>query len=115
MFSLDLKELRHKLLEVNGIGPETADAILLYAGNYPIFVVDAYTKRIFSRLGLLPEEHTYHHVQEFFMRNLNQDANLYNEYHALIVDHAKECCKKRPACENCPLSDLPCEYEGGTG
>lgn len=110
MFSLDLKKIRHKLLEINGIGPETADSILLYAGNYPIFVVDAYTKRIFSRLGLLHEEHTYHQVQEFFMENLEADTELFNEYHALIVRHAKEFCRKKPLCRECPLLDLPCGH-----
>ena len=111
MFSLDLKKLRHKLLEVKGIGPETADSILLYAGNYLTFVVDAYTKRIFSRLGLLHEEHTYHQVQEFFMDNLEDEVQLFNEYHALIVNHAKEHCRTKPLCTGCPLIDLPCPYE----
>lgn len=104
MFSLDLKQLRHELLEVKGIGPETADSILLYAGGYPTFVVDAYTVRIFQRLGILPEEVTYHDVQDIFMDCLPEDVELFNEYHALIVRLGKESCKPRPRCEGCPLT-----------
>ena len=110
MFALDLKLLRLRLLEVKGIGPETADSILLYAGNYPVFVVDAYTKRIFSRIGLIQTEHTYHQVQEFFMENLENVRQLFNEYHALIVRHAKEHCRTKPLCDGCPLACLPCEF-----
>lgn len=110
MFALDLKTLRQRLLEVKGIGPETADSILLYAGNYPVFVVDAYTKRIFSRIGLLQKEHTYHQVQEFFMERLEEDRQLFNEYHALIVRLAKEHCRTRPLCGGCPLAELPCSF-----
>lgn len=110
MFSQDLKKIRNTLLEVKGIGPETADSILLYAGNYPTFVVDAYTKRIFSRLAILQEEHTYHQVQDYFMEHLEEDVPLYNEYHALIVRHGKDHCKTRPLCKGCPLSDVPCPY-----
>ena len=113
MFALDLKLLRHKLLEVKGIGPETADSILLYAGAYPVFVVDAYTKRIFSRIGLIEEGYSYHQVQEFFMNNLERDRQLFNEYHALIVRHAKEYCRTKPLCKGCPLVDLPCLFAGG--
>ena len=110
MFALELSSLRHKLLEVKGIGPETADSILLYAGNYPVFVVDAYTKRIFSRIRLIHEEHTYHQVQEFFMERLETDRQLFNEYHALIVRHAKDYCRTKPLCDGCPLIDLPCRF-----
>ncbi len=110
MFSLDLKKLRHMLLEVKGIGPETADSILLYAGNYPVFVVDAYTKRIFSRIGILEEKHTYHQIQDFFMQSLDNDVKLFNEYHALIVRHAKAFCRTKPACQSCPLLNMPCSY-----
>lgn len=112
MFALELGLLRHKLLEVKGIGPETADSILLYAGKYPVFVVDAYTKRIFSRIGLIQGEHTYHQVQEFFMNNLESERQLFNEYHALIVRHAKEYCRTKPLCYDCPLVDLPCAFAG---
>ena len=113
MFTLSLSKLRHELLLVNGIGPETADSILLYAGSYPIFVVDAYTKRIFSRLGLLYEEHTYHQIQAFFHDHLDKDKELFNEYHALIVKHAKEHCRTKPLCEGCPLAAFPCLYAEG--
>ncbi len=113
MQTADTGTLRRRLLEINGIGPETADSILLYACNRPIFVVDAYTKRIFSRLGILQGEHTYHQVQELFMKSLDEDAALFNEYHALIVRHGKERCRKAPLCEGCPISDLPCEYCAG--
>lgn len=108
MFSLKLKELRHELLQVKGIGPETADSILLYAGGYPTFVVDAYTVRIFQRLGLLPEDVTYHETQEIFTDNLSNDVKLFNEYHALIVRLGKELCKPRPRCERCPLREEFC-------
>src|SRR3989304_5580075 len=86
--------LRHKLLSVNGIGPETADSILLYAAEHPVFVIDAYTKRIFSRHGYIDADATYHQMQELFMKSLSGDTYLYNEYHALIVRVGKELCKK---------------------
>ena len=93
---------REELLEVNGIGHETADAILLYACNKPYFVVDAYTKRIFSRLGIINQSWKYEQVRELFENNLPKDVKVYQEYHALIVRHAKECCKK-VANKNCIL------------
>lgn len=97
-------ELREKLLAVNGIGPETADSILLYALNKPVFVVDAYTRRIFNRHMLVHEDIDYHELQDYFMDVLDPDVEMYNEYHALIVRTAKEWCKKsKPDCENCPL------------
>ena len=98
-----LQDLRRKLLEVNGIGPETADSILLYAAGKPIFVVDAYTKRIFSRHGLVSPDSKYEDVQRFFMGNLPLDAALFNEYHALIVELGKNICKTKPKCEICPI------------
>jgi endonuclease-3 related protein len=104
MFATDPPVLRRQLLEVNGIGPETADSILLYAGEKPFFVVDAYTKRIFSRQGLFAGNADYYAVQGLFMDNLPCDVRLYNEYHALIVRIGKEHCKKgRPLCSGCPL------------
>lgn len=104
MFSLPLDELRQEILSVKGIGPETADSILLYAGGYPVFVVDAYTKRIFSRKKLFSEDADYHRVQEIFMVNLKKDVQLYNEYHALIVRLGKDFCKKtKPKCATCPI------------
>ena len=104
MFSRPLEDLRKEILSVKGIGPETADSILLYAGGLPVFVVDAYTKRIFSRQKLLSEEAEYHQVQELFTRSLKKDVQLYNEYHALIVRLGKDFCKKtKPKCEICPI------------
>ena len=104
MFSRPLEDLRKEILSVKGIGPETADSILLYAGGFPVFVVDAYTKRIFSRQKLLSEDVEYHQVQELFTRSLKKDVQLYNEYHALIVRLGKDLCKKtKPKCEICPI------------
>lgn len=108
MFSNNSGHLRNYLLIINGIGPETADSILLYAGNIPIFVVDAYTKRIFHRLKFTSEDITYHDMQQFFMKNLPVDAMLFNEYHALIVMLGKNYCRKRPLCNLCPLK--MCDY-----
>ena len=103
--------LRKKILSVNGIGPETADSILLYALNRPVFVVDAYTKRIFSRHGLINHRTDYDTVQQLFMGNLPHDVQLFNEYHALIVRAAKEYCRTKPQYKGCPLCTLllePC-------
>ncbi len=103
----ELEEGRRKLLSVSGVGPETADSILLYACNQPIFVVDAYTHRIFSRHNLIDEETDYHSIQETFMAAIPAEVQLFNEYHALIVKLGKEFCKKtNPRCEACPLSGL---------
>jgi len=99
-----LEVLRAKLLDVNGIGPETADSILLYALNKPIFVVDSYTKRIFSRHGLVKPDADYSQIQELFMQNLNKDQQFFNEYHALIVKLGKDFCRKNPKCSGCPLN-----------
>jgi len=110
MFSLDLKELRHELLQVKGIGPETADSILLYAGGYPVFVIDAYTVRIFQRLGILTEDVTYHEAQEIFMDNLPHDLKMFNEYHALIVRLGKEHCRSKPTCDVCLLKEEFCRF-----
>jgi endonuclease-3 related protein len=107
MFAEDSADLRRNLLEVNGIGPETADSILLYAGGKPVFVVDAYTKRIFGRHEYFGIDADYPHVQRFFMENLPRNTRLYNEYHALIVKLGKDYCKKtRPACATCPLGSF---------
>jgi len=94
---------REGLLSIWGIGPETADSILLYAHGKPHFVVDAYTKRIFSRLGLCGKEDGYEQVQEIFHSSLPKDPALYNEYHALIVELAKRHCRKTPECPGCRL------------
>ncbi len=99
--------LREELLSVKGIGPETADSMILYAAGKPVFVVDAYTHRILSRHEIIDESYDYHMIQELFMDNLEEDSALFNEYHALIVRVGKEFCKKsRPVCEGCPLSGL---------
>ena len=98
--------LRHELLEVNGIGPETCDSILLYAFRRPYFVVDAYTKRIFSRHGLFRNDPAYEAVQAIFMKNLPLDLRIFNEYHALIVRLGKDYCKEKPGCERCPLKGI---------
>lgn len=100
----DMPELRGKLLDVSGIGPETADAILLYALNKASFVVDTYTMRLFSRHGLVEPEIYYGDLRDFFMDVLPPDLNLYNEYHALIVRVGKDyCLKSKPRCPVCPL------------
>ena len=98
-----LATLREKLLGVKGIGPETADSILLYGLEKPIFVVDAYTKRILSRHGLISEKASYEEVQKLFMEHLPPDEKLFNEYHALFVHLGKTLCKKKPQCYICPL------------
>ena len=107
MFRMDMRSLREEILTVKGIGPETADSILLYAGNKPVFVVDAYTHRIFARHGLIAPEDGYYEIQEYFMLSLPEETALYNEYHALIVRLGKEFCKKsKPLCRQCPLGDF---------
>ncbi len=109
MFQNPLYALREKLLKVKGIGPETADSILLYAGYKKIFVVDAYTIRIFTRLGFLKGDEKYHEVQGFFMKHLPEDVDLYNQFHALIVKLGSDCClSKKPRCESCVLNGTYC-------
>lgn len=104
MAAQDLTVLRSQLLAVNGIGPETADSILLYALNKPVFVVDAYTKRILLRHKLTDEKADYHLIQNIFMRNLKKNTQLFNEYHALLVKLGKDYCRKQnPKCGICPL------------
>ena len=100
--------LRNKLLQIKGIGPETADSILLYSANKPLFVIDDYTYRIFSRHALVPEQTNYGEMQEIFMDSLENNSELFNEYHALIVKVGKEHCKKqKPICTGCPLEGDP--------
>lgn len=111
MFSRDSNSLREQLLSVKGLGPETVDAILLYAGNLPYFVVDAYTRRVFSRHGWIAETASYSEIQHFFMERLLPDVRLFNEYHALIVNVSKVFCKTKPDCEQCPLQPF-FEQEG---
>jgi endonuclease III related protein len=107
MCSVDLPELRAELLEVFGIGEETADSILLYACRKPVFVIDAYTRRIVDCLGMQPGGSQYLDYQALFMDNLPRDERLYNEYHALLVAHGKETCRKyKPQCEWCCLKHI---------
>lgn len=103
MFRVNTGRLREELLKVKGIGPETADSMLLYAAGRPVFVVDAYTKRIFSRHRLIKPGADYEEVRTLFMDNLPRRAELFNEYHALIVELGKKFCKKEPLCGSCPL------------
>jgi endonuclease-3 related protein len=106
MARVPLSDLRERLLNIKGIGPETADSILLYALSKPVFVVDAYTRRIFYRLGLTSEKASYDELQGFFMRNLPEDIKLYNDYHAQIVALGKEYCRRKPGCGFCPLDEI---------
>ncbi|WP_027963692.1 endonuclease III domain-containing protein [Halalkalibacillus halophilus] len=104
---VDGKELRNELIGIHGIGRETADVILLYALDYPVFVVDAYAQRIFNRVGYeLPS--SYDAFRKEIEKELPDDLQVYNEYHALLVEHAKVHCKSKPICERCPLEDV-CE------
>ncbi len=107
MLAEDTDKLREKLLSVNGIGEETADSILLYALGKPVFVVDNYSRRILSRHSLIPEDASYAKIQELFVQNLPDDAEVFGEYHALIVKTGKLHCAKTPRCEGCPLEHDP--------
>jgi endonuclease III related protein len=104
LFSNDINELRQQLLGVYGVGDETADSIILYAGNKPVFVIDAYTRRITGRLGIAKGKKTYADYQALFMDNLPPDVKLFNEYHALLVNLAKTHCRVSPDCKACPLN-----------
>ena len=106
LLALPMGELRSLLLSTHGIGPETADSILLYAAGRPSFVVDAYTRRLFSRIGMKPAADTYQAWQRLFMEALPADAATFNEYHALIVAHGKGVCRKTPRCGECTLREL---------
>jgi len=102
------EELRESLLSVKGIGPETADSILLYALGRPVFVIDAYTVRVLRRHGMVGDDASYCEIQEIFADSIGPDPALFNEFHALFVRLGKERCHRRgPACEGCPLEDLP--------
>lgn len=114
LFSGDTSELRDRLLGVYGIGEETADSILLYAAGRPVFVIDAYTRRILGRLGLARPTAPYGELQRLFMDHLPPDTARYNEYHALLVRLGKEVCRKAPRCPTCPLSDI-CPYPARAG
>jgi endonuclease-3 related protein len=106
MFQAGQESLREELLGVNGIGPETADSILLYAGQQPTFVVDTYTLRVFARHGWVDFGTSYDELKEYFESGLERDAAVYNEYHALLVRVGKEHCGKTPRCQGCPLAEL---------
>jgi len=111
MSALAPSALRTQLLAVPGIGRETADSIALYAASLPLFVIDAYTRRVFSRLGLIGGDEAYDVLQRRFMSSLPEDVALFNDYHAQIDLHAKEVCRKRPQCGRCPL-DAVCPRIG---
>ncbi|MFC1494657.1 endonuclease III domain-containing protein [Thermodesulfobacteriota bacterium] len=101
----DIYQLREGLLSVKGVGPETADSIILYASKKPVFVIDAYTHRILSRHYMVEEQVNYDELQSLFMDNLPAEATLFNEFHALIVITGKEYCRRNPKCDICPLKD----------
>jgi endonuclease-3 related protein len=106
LFSLDTETIREELLKVKGVGLETADSIVLYGAEKPLFVVDTYTYRIFTRHRLIEEEAGYPDLQLFFMDNLSHDVELFKEFHALIVKTGKDFCKREPRCPECPLNQL---------
>jgi endonuclease-3 related protein len=101
--AMEMYEARDLLLAVKGIGKEKSDSIMLYALDSPMFVVDAYTKRVFSRLGIIKDTLSYDETQWVFMKNLITDVELFNDYHAQIVELAKTYCRKKPKCKHCPL------------
>ncbi len=109
LFATPPERLRSTLLGVHGIGPETADAILLYAGDTPVFIVDAYTRRVLRRHFLIRGEPGYEHIQQLFESHLPADTSMYGEYHALLVALAKQYCRVNARCEGCPLMCLPHE------
>jgi len=107
LLALSTPALRETVLSVSGIGPETADSIVLYAAGRPVFVVDAYTARILYRHGLIEGDATYDDLQALFHGVLAEDADLFGEYHALLVAVGKQWCRKRaPLCSGCPLEPL---------
>jgi len=102
----DFNSVRKSLLSVNGIGPETADSIILYALEKPVFVIDAYTKRVLSRHNILDHDASYEEFQSLFQSKLKEDISLFSEYHALFVRLAKENCRTKPVCTGCPLEGM---------
>ena len=106
LLATDTDPLRKQLLSIHGIGQETADSIILYAANKPVFVIDAYTRRIINHIDLAPDSNSYTAYQELFMDNLPADANLFNEYHALLVCLAKNVCRNHPLCQQCCLNNV---------
>jgi endonuclease-3 related protein len=111
LFALDLATLRRELLSVYGVGEETADSIALYAAHKPVFVIDAYTRRIIARLGLAPARSSYQASQSLFMDHLPHEEAMFNEYHALLVCHGKTVCRKAPVCGECCLASI-CPFPG---
>jgi endonuclease-3 related protein len=111
LFKIDIEELRKELLDIYGIGEETADSIMLYAGNKTVFVIDAYTRRIIDRMGLKPGNRSYTSYQKLFTGNLPADTGFFNEYHALLVHHAKEICRKSPLCQHCCLNPEEMDHQ----
>ena len=109
LFAVEAGSLRRQLLSIHGVGQETADSIILYAAGKPVFVIDAYTRRLISRIGLAPDDNSYAAYQDLFMDNMPTDTGLFNEYHALLVNLAKDVCRKRPLCPRCCLNSL-CRY-----
>ncbi len=105
-----LNAVRNELLDCRGVGPETADSILLYAGGRPSFVVDAYTRRLFGRLGLVCGDAPYGELRRWFMARLPLDSALFNEYHALIVAQSQQACRPRPLCQDCCLQENCAEF-----
>ena len=111
MFQTKTNILRNQLLSINGIGEETADSILLYAGHKCVFVIDAYTKRILSRIGLTKPEWSYIRYQRFITNNINHDIDLFQDYHAQLVNLGKNICRRKPLCNSCDLTKV-CKYYG---
>ncbi|MFC2048294.1 endonuclease III domain-containing protein, partial [Chloroflexota bacterium] len=109
LFTNSTVQLREQLLAIHGIGEETADSIILYAANKPIFVIDAYTRRIVNRIGLAPDTNGYAAYQSLFMDNLPTNVGLFNEYHALLVCLGKNACHNRPLCQRCCLQSI-CQF-----
>lgn len=107
MFETPVSTLRGELLDISGLGRETVDSILLYAGGTPTFVVDSYTRRILMRHGLLKGNETYDEIRSYFMKSLPLQSSLFNEYHALLVEVGKRYCRTTPLCARCPLDPLP--------
>jgi len=105
---MDLQTARNSLLSINGIGPETADDILLYGLNLPVFVIDSYTRRILERIDLIEGNESYEQLRSMLESALPKEANIYKKYHSVFVEHAKQVCKKKPICEACCLKlDCP--------
>jgi endonuclease-3 related protein len=113
LLSEETGRMREQLLDIYGIGEETADSILLYAAERPVFVIDAYTRRFIERIGLTPDTNTYAAYQALFTENLPADSRMFNEYHALLVRLGKDACRKRPLCKICGLN-TPATGASGT-